>query len=276
MKLSILGLLIGSTLCGCAMFEDEYAHDLSDDNLQAPYSSIPISLSKKSPPLESSLMFQKQFQSKITNTSSANRTSEIGSSNSHNEHRDYNKPISGEKLNINHYARGLMQNLVANLQSVNSTTPVAVVSFVMLDSDYNQSSLLGNQMAESLIHEIHKFGIPVIDYKTTGFIRITEQGDFAFSKDYEELGESLAARYIVGGTMVKHKDGYLVNARVVGLESKAVVASAQTLIPNSIADALINQPDKSNVISDLTRNTNNDNTLIMQQDAKHTISLVGN
>jgi TolB-like protein len=140
---------------------------------------------------------------------------------------------------INHYVRGLMQDLVANLQYVNATTPVAVVSFVMLDSNYNDSNLLGIQIAESLIHEVHKFGIPVIDFKTTGFIRITEQGDFAFSKDYEDFSGDMPARYIVGGTMLKHTDGYLINARIVGVTSQAVVASAQSFIPNSVSEPIL-------------------------------------
>ena len=140
---------------------------------------------------------------------------------------------------INHYVRGLMQDLVANLQYVNSTTPVAVVSFVMLDSNYNDSNLLGIQIAESLIHEVHKFGIPVIDFKTTGYIRVTEQGDFAFSKDYEDFSGDMPARYIVGGTMLKHTDGYLINARIIGMQSQAVVASAQSFIPNSVSDPIL-------------------------------------
>jgi hypothetical protein len=119
-------------------------------------------------------MFQHQFKDRFANNHSAGLSKEMEQSYSiHLQHpdgmqnpkqgRQESPSISATKLNINHYARGLMQDLVANLQYVNSSTPLAVVSFVMLDSDYNQSSLLGNQMAESLIHEIHKFGIPVID-----------------------------------------------------------------------------------------------------------------
>ncbi|AGH45404.1 hypothetical protein C427_3295 [Paraglaciecola psychrophila 170] len=140
---------------------------------------------------------------------------------------------------INYYVRGMMQDLAANLQYVNSSTPVAVVSFVMLDSNYNDSNLLGIQIAESLIHEVHKFGIPVIDFKTTGYIRVTEQGDFAFSRDYEDFTGEMPARYIVGGTMLKHTDGYLINARIVGMQSQAVVASAQSFIPNSVSEPIL-------------------------------------
>jgi len=250
MKLSTLGLLASSTLCGCATFVDENTNGVSDENSQELYISIITQTSESPTPFESSLMFKHQFQDRFANSNSAELSKEMGQSYStHLQHTDgmqnskqghqESPSISATKLNINHYARGLMQDLVANLQYVNSTTPLAVVSFVMLDSDYNQSSLLGNQMAESLIHEIHKFGIPVIDYKTTGFVRITEQGDFAFTKDYKELPGDMAAKYIVGGTMLKHTEGYLINARIVGLKSKEVVASAQHFIPNEIVKDLI-------------------------------------
>ena len=270
MKLSILGLIISSTLCGCAILDEQFGDIENYDNSQEQYVLIPTAASETSTPFESSVMFQQQFKSNLANTNSAKNLQDRGYSLAKNEFGEYNEPVSAAKLNINHYAKGLMQDLVANLQYVNSTTPVAVVSFVMIDSDYNQSSLLGTQMAESLIHEIHKFGIPVIDFKTTGYIRITEQGDFAFTKDYEELPGTLAARYIVGGTMVKHTDGYLVNARVVGLTSKAVVASAQSFIPNEIANALIARISK-NVISGNEFVGNNE-----ELNTNQTISLIAN
>jgi len=141
--------------------------------------------------------------------------------------------------NINFYMRGLMQDLISNLQYVNSKTPIAVTSFALLDSDLETTNLLGNQIAESLIHEIHKAGIPVLDFKVTGSLRVTPEGDFVSSRDYNDLSGNIPIRYIVKGNLVKHQGGYLVNARVVGLSSKAVVASAQSFIPAHVAKALL-------------------------------------
>lgn len=141
--------------------------------------------------------------------------------------------------NINFYMRGLMQDLVSNLQYVNERTPIAVTSFVFLDGDYQQASLLGNQMSESLMHEIHKVGIPVLDFKVTSYLKVTDQGDFILSRDYKELSANIPIKYIVTGNLVKHQGGYLVNARVVGLSSKAVVGSAQSFIPADVANALL-------------------------------------
>ncbi len=146
---------------------------------------------------------------------------------------------------INFYMRGLMQDLVSNLQYVNNTTPIAVTSFAFLDSDLQHTSLLGNQIAESLIHEIHKVGIPVLDFKVTDSLRITQEGDFISSRDFNDLTADIPIRYIVTGNLVKHQGGYLVNARVVGISSKAVVASAQSFIPAHVAKALLSSEPAS-------------------------------
>lgn len=140
---------------------------------------------------------------------------------------------------INYYVRGLMQELVGNLQYVNASTPVAVTNFVFLDGSFENSDLIGKQLSESFIHEVHKFGIPVLDFKATDYIRVSNNGDFVLSRDFIELNNDLPIRYVVAGTLVKHLAGYLVNARIVGIDSKAVVASAQGFIPSSVINSLM-------------------------------------
>ncbi len=141
--------------------------------------------------------------------------------------------------NIGSYAQNLAQNLVSNMEYLTDKTPIGITSFVMLDSDLQQTNLLGMQLAESFVHEMHKFRIPVIDFKATDYIRVTENGDFFLSRDFLELKNKAALDYILTGTMVKHRGGYLVNARIIGMKSKAVVATAQSLIPFYVADALL-------------------------------------
>lgn len=246
-KLVLLSIL---SLSGCATLDDNQT-DMSVTS--SPQGSAQLSASQN---------FQQQFKQKVTAQNTANQMAVANQQQSQLKTTAQSESIAelkaivsqfgnviseaqanqanqAKKPNINFYVQGLMQDLVSNLQYVNSTTPVAVVSFVMLDSDYTTSNLLGNQIAESLMHEIHKFGIPVIDFKTTDYIRVTGQGDFAFTRDYEEISANFPFLYIVGGTMLKQPDGYLINARIVGIESKAVVASAQSFIPNDVSNAIL-------------------------------------
>lgn len=260
MKRTLLGLLISATLCGCSMFSADSLLNTdtnSNDNTQ-------VVESDTSTPLQSSLIFQQQLKQSLQHQTPYKTDAELNEAQQKQSHRQ------SKTYDINYYARGLMQDLVANLQYVNATTPVAVVSFVMLDSDYNEANLLGIQIAESLIHEVHKFGIPVIDFKSTGFIRITENGDFAFSKNYEDFGGVMPARYIVGGTMLKNAEGYLINARIVGVKSQAVVASAQSFIPNHVSDPILmmasqkNNNQQSQSTNNLTKNMTSNSVSLIQ------------
>jgi TolB-like protein len=233
MAVKNFSLLAALALSGCAIFDP--IDEMLTLNERAPDTELAEIIDDGST-FASSVIFQNQFKQDKLATAAESKDSLL-------EKNAQNATAYYKQHDINYYVRGLMQDLVANLQYVNSTTPVAVVSFVMLNSNYNDSNLLGIQIAESLIHEVHKFGIPVIDFKTTGFIRVTEQGDFAFSKDYEDFSGDMPARYIVGGTMLKHTDGYLINARIVGMQSQAVVASAQSFIPNNVSDPILMMSD---------------------------------
>jgi len=132
---------------------------------------------------------------------------------------------------INDVVKGLAYQMLESSAFVNAKTPVAVTSFVNL-KDLESTNWLGQQLAESFIHELQHHGLVVVDYKTTGHIRVTKEGDFAFSRDWKELPERQVIDYIVTGTMVEQKNGILVNARMIGIQSRVVVATAQSFIPS--------------------------------------------
>jgi TolB-like protein len=131
----------------------------------------------------------------------------------------------------------MMQDLVSNLQYVNGSSPIAVTSFIYLD-EMEGADVFGNYLAESFIHEVHKFGIPVIDFKAMDFIRVTPQGDFVMSRDFLDLESNPSIRYVLTGTLVELESDIAINARIIGLNSKAVVATAQARVSKEVADSL--------------------------------------
>ncbi len=151
---------------------------------------------------------------------------------------------------IGDYVKNMTQDMISNMEYITTKTPIAVTHFALLDSDLQETNLLGHQMAESFVHELHKFRIPVIDFKATDYVRVTEQGDFLLTRDYLELSANLPMEYVLTGTLTKHQGGYLVNARILGLRSKAVVASAQSLVPFYVVDALIPSERQSDEMQD--------------------------
>lgn len=147
---------------------------------------------------------------------------------------------------VGDYVQNMTQDLISNMEYLTDKTPVGVTNFALIDSDLQRTNLLGYQLSESFIHELHKFRIPVIDYKATDYIRVTDHGDFLLTRDFLELTEKAPIQYILTGTLTKHQSGYIVNARILGLESKAVVATAQMLMPFYVVDALL--PSEHNMV----------------------------
>ncbi|GLX77670.1 hypothetical protein tinsulaeT_10100 [Thalassotalea insulae] len=132
---------------------------------------------------------------------------------------------------INDVVKGLAYQMLETSSFVNPQTPIAVTSFVDL-KDLESTNWLGNQLSENFIHELQRHGLIVVDFKTTGHIRVTKDGDYVFTRDWKELPERQIIDYVVTGTMTKQDDGIMVNARMIGMQSRVVVASAQSFIPN--------------------------------------------
>ena len=143
---------------------------------------------------------------------------------------------------INDVVKGLAYQMLESSSFVNPQTPIAVASFVDL-KDLESTNWLGNQLSENFIHELQRHGLIIVDFKTTGHIRVTEDGDYIFSRDWKELPERQIIDYVVTGTMMKQETGIMVNARMIGMQSRVVVATAQSFIPNWVIGEQINQDE---------------------------------
>jgi TolB-like protein len=133
---------------------------------------------------------------------------------------------------LNDYVEQMAIELSLELVNLKLDYPIAVSSFVQLDASLNNADSLGNQLAENFITELRKVGLLVNDYKITGNILVTPSGDFAMSRDPNQLKSLQNIGYVLSGTMVKNAKGMLINARIVGLSSNVVVAATSKLIPN--------------------------------------------
>lgn len=110
--------------------------------------------------------------------------------------------------------------------------PIAVASFVNLGS-LDSSNWLGQQLAEDFIHELHRRGELVLDYKITGSIKVTPEGDFVFSRDWMELAKRVPLSRVLTGTMAPNSSGIVINARIINLKTHMVEATAQGFVPRS-------------------------------------------
>lgn len=177
----------------------------------------------------------------------AESTSSVYGQNRFSNHKMQDVYQKTQVGDLNHYVQGIMQDLIANMDTPDNSMDIGVTSFVYLDGNFDDTDLLGNQLSESFMHELHQFGLNVLDFKSSDYIRVTPAGDFNFSRDYEELKPDMPVQYVMGGTMVKHQDGVMVNARMVSLNSKKILSTAQGFIPANVVDALHRSHQKSGI-----------------------------
>lgn len=122
----------------------------------------------------------------------------------------------------------------ANVQS----TPIAVTSFVNMEN-LDETNKLGMQISEDMIHEMQVRGFKIVDFKTMGSIRVNERGDFSFSRRLEDLTHQYRINYVLTGTYTGFPEGVMVNARLIDLQSKVVMSSAQAFLPTDDVEGVM-------------------------------------
>ncbi len=134
------------------------------------------------------------------------------------------------KHTMDFFVESMTEDLLLSNTSITARTPIAITSFVDLQN-MDSTNWLGNSISEGFIHQFQGRGFKVVDFKTTGDIQVTQQGDFAFSRNWKDLASEQNIQYVLTGTMLRQEGGVLFNARVVGMQSRIVVATAQGFLP---------------------------------------------
>jgi len=189
--------------------------------------------------ISSSLILSAISCSSTSPSSYHNENHQTVSSSSQKDSNDILIGIKKPYRNLNDYVRSLTHELISNMNHVKPQSVLAASSFVYIDSNFLTTPNFAKQIQESFIYEFHKVGQSIIEFKSTGFIRILPEGDFALSNDYTELKSIQPIDYILMGTLTQLIDGVQVNAKIVGVRSDAVVAAAQIIIPRNVIDNII-------------------------------------
>ncbi|MGN1280648.1 MAG: FlgO family outer membrane protein [Succinivibrio sp.] len=113
---------------------------------------------------------------------------------------------------------------------VSDLPKVAVTSFVDTDT-YEDAGYLGRAMAEMFVHELDRRGIGVFEYKLTGAISITKDGEFVFSRNWKKVARQAMVKHILAGTLTRNDSGIVVVGRVINMATSTVVGSATGFIP---------------------------------------------
>lgn len=138
--------------------------------------------------------------------------------------------------NIEYHTAMLAQELFANMQ-LNREYRFAVVNFVpvgQLKFDQNQQGplmILGHQLSEGLVSEASRRGFITQDYKTMNDIVISSNAEYVFSRDVSKLNAMPEVDFYIAGTITEQQEGAIVNARIIHVDSKDVIASATKFFP---------------------------------------------
>ncbi|XOV81294.1 MAG: FlgO family outer membrane protein [Aestuariibacter sp.] len=92
--------------------------------------------------------------------------------------------------------------------------------------------LLGHQLEQGMMTELARRGFIAQDYKATNNIIIEDSADRVFSRDVEELNaHHHNIDFYLSGTITETEKGAVVNARIIHVETKDVVAAATRYFP---------------------------------------------
>ena len=140
---------------------------------------------------------------------------------------------------LNDYAASLAMTLMDGSVQLNTDELIGIASFVRLNRSLRETTVLGNQLSEYLIHELQQYGLGVVDFKLSRTLDVTEHGDLALTREGQRLAKRLQMDHILTGTLVELPRGVNVNARIVAVDQQRVVASANIFIPSFVVTSLV-------------------------------------
>lgn len=137
------------------------------------------------------------------------------------------------------YTFRLAQELFANL-SADRQYRYAVTGFVPVTNmqvDLSQQTplmLLGHQLEQGLITEAVRRGFIAQDFKASNAIIMSDTNDRALSRELEHLSQLQNVDYYITGTITPQEGGAMVNARVINVRNKDVIAAATNFFPDDL------------------------------------------
>lgn len=133
----------------------------------------------------------------------------------------------------------LLPNAPVDRSSVNGdvkivTMPrIAITSFVDTDT-YENSGYLGRALAEFFTHEMSTRAFEVTEYKLTGKLAVTNDGDFILSRNWKKIAKDTNVKYLLGGTLTRNERGVVVVSRIINMQTRQVISTSTDIIPYNL------------------------------------------
>lgn len=144
---------------------------------------------------------------------------------------------------LEHYTSRLASNLLQQLAghklpqpalpqlSVASFLPLNTLNLSTVDAD---ERALANQLADSMLSHALASGYTAYDYRLRSELLLLAEHEQALSRQTAELNAAPLANAILSGSYVVQEDGYVVNARIIDIKTKQVLAAVTDYIPGNV------------------------------------------
>lgn len=158
-----------------------------------------------------------------------------------------NQTASGSTLHpantVAYYSQLLALNLTNQLNSkleqstikpriaLSSFVPVTSFSLAQVDEFEKQ---MANQISETMLSEIKQQGFEVYDYRLRDQLALKEDHEQALSRQLTTIANSSAADTLLVGTYSLLAEGVMLNARLIAVKNKQVLAASSQLVPTAV------------------------------------------
>ena len=128
------------------------------------------------------------------------------------------------------YADRLVEEVARSVPDSGEKPRVAIATPVDVAS-LEHTDWLGRELAEYFVAGLHRQGYRVLEYKLTGWLEITPNGDYIYSRNWQKLAGKANITHILSGTMSRNDDGVMIYGRLVNMKNSVVEGASDIFIP---------------------------------------------
>jgi len=156
--------------------------------------------------------------------------------------------IKGPAISLSNQIEKLAKILYKQLPKDSAKGPIIVTTFVDLNNFY-RTCPLGRLLTEELIGDLQRLGLNIIEMRRSNAIFVKQRfGEFALSRDVNQLAKKWRVRYILVGTYFEKGGFLIINARLVSKKGDEIISSASTIINvNRYIASLLTPTTTSNI-----------------------------
>lgn len=139
---------------------------------------------------------------------------------------------------IHYYVERLAEQFFITTNHIDTNKTVAIGTFLPINQ-LNGNTLpnaepIAHQIQESFVTIATQVGLNVLEFKTMKHLKIKNNQDIMLSRQVDDLNTRIEADYFLTGNYIEHKNQLVVNARLIALPSRKVIAAATDYIPKNV------------------------------------------